>query len=317
MKKLSIIIPCYNVEKFIKKCIESIEKQTYNDLEIIIVDDGSNDNTLKIVKELKKKYKNITIIEQRNSGVSIARNNALKVASGDLITFVDADDFLENDMYEKMINKMEEESADIISCNYNVIVENEIVRQGKNDETVLVYEGQNNIMKAFFKQKISGIAVWNKIFKKNIVEMIHFENELKHYEDKVFLYKACKEAKKVILYNISKYNYVKNDKSASSKIFDISYLDILDAQNIICKQENEFEDLSKMDLSNTYLSLIRMMIISEEYKRYKDLYYDYIQLVKKTKYKQIRNMNKKEMIETLVLKTNKKLYEILIKIRKR
>jgi glycosyltransferase involved in cell wall biosynthesis len=115
---ISIVIPVYNTAKYLPRCIESIINQTYKNLEIIIVDDSSTDDSGKIADEYSKKDSRIIIIHQENRGISIARNKAIEVATGDFIGFVDSDDYIEIDMYELLLNTIKEYNADIVQCSY-------------------------------------------------------------------------------------------------------------------------------------------------------------------------------------------------------
>ena len=128
MKKLSVIVPIYNVEQYLKKCLNSIVNQTYKDLEIILVDDGSPDGCPQLCDEYASLDNRIKVIHKKNGGLSSARNAGLDIATGDYVTFVDSDDYLETDIYEKVINIFEDHSADIVSMRtqlvdqkYNVI----------------------------------------------------------------------------------------------------------------------------------------------------------------------------------------------------
>lgn len=117
MKKISVIIPCYNTEKYIDKCINSIVNQTYKNLEIILVDDQSTDNTWSILNDYSKKHKNITAIQNdKNSGAGYSRNKALKLAKYDLISFIDSDDYIDSNYYESMIKAMEKDKSDVVVC---------------------------------------------------------------------------------------------------------------------------------------------------------------------------------------------------------
>lgn len=116
MNKISIIIPVYQVEKYIRRCLDSILSQTYSNLEIILIDDGSRDMSGKICDEYAIKDSRIKVIHQDNAGVSVARNKGLDICTGDYITFVDSDDFLESFMYEKMMEKVIEYNCDVVMC---------------------------------------------------------------------------------------------------------------------------------------------------------------------------------------------------------
>ena len=120
---ISVIVPVYNVENYLDKCIESIVNQTYKNLEIILVDDGSLDSSSKICDEWAVKDNRIKVIHKTNGGVSSARNEGLKNANGDFIAFVDSDDWLELNMYEKLISKQKETNTDIVFSGYNMIID--------------------------------------------------------------------------------------------------------------------------------------------------------------------------------------------------
>ncbi len=113
MAKVSVIVPVYNVEKYLEECIESLINQTLTDIEIICINDGSTDNSLKILEELQKKDNRIKIINQKNSGVSSARNNGIENATGEYIGFVDSDDWIDSDYYEKLYNTAKKYNSDI------------------------------------------------------------------------------------------------------------------------------------------------------------------------------------------------------------
>ena len=116
MKKISIIVPVYQAEKYISKCIESIVNQTYKNLEIILIDDGSTDRSGEICDEYGKKDNRIVVVHNKNKGVSVARNCGLDIATGDYITFVDSDDYIDLQMYSEMMKVVEKYSCDVVMC---------------------------------------------------------------------------------------------------------------------------------------------------------------------------------------------------------
>lgn len=126
MNKISVIIPVYNSEKFLDACIDSIVKQTYQNFEIILVDDGSTDDSPSLCDQYAAQDKRIKVIHQDNQGVSAARNNGLDLATGDLVSFIDSDDTLDEDMYELLVKLFEENSADITHCGYKHLVGDEV-----------------------------------------------------------------------------------------------------------------------------------------------------------------------------------------------
>ena len=149
MKKISVIVPVYNTEEYIEKCINSITGQTYKNLEIIVVNDGSTDNSLNILKSLQSKDSRIRIINQENKGVSAARNTGLDNTTGEYIAFVDSDDYLEKNMYEKMLKYMGESGADLVSARAFIIERSN--KPGENDYNNYIdtFTSQAQILKAY------------------------------------------------------------------------------------------------------------------------------------------------------------------------
>ena len=150
---LSVIVPVYNGEKYIKDCLESIINQTYKDLQIIVVNDGSTDNTEAIVGEIADKDSRVQLINKENGGVSSARNVGLEYVNKDCITFVDDDDTLDLDMYEILMKYAEYNEYDIVHCGYKRI----------NDETVKLVNGTNNIIKQTKNEALECIVTFHHL----------------------------------------------------------------------------------------------------------------------------------------------------------
>ena len=167
---VSVIVPVYGVEKYIDKCLKSLVSQTLKDIEIIVVNDGSKDKTLDVLQALSLEDKRIKVIDQINSGVSQARNNGLKNASGKYIGFVDADDYIDVTMYEKMYKKAEDNNCEIVICNVND------VKGEEKKVSLCLEEGIINmdmiIKEDFLCEKYCklGTAVWHKIFKSELIK---------------------------------------------------------------------------------------------------------------------------------------------------
>ena len=176
--KISVILPCYNSEKYIEKCIESILNQTYQNIEIIIIDDGSTDHTLKILEKYKKENDKISIIKKKNTGVSDSRNIGIKEAKGKYIMFVDSDDFLELDAIEKLYLNIKKYKANIVRGRYKRI---RLKEQFIEDE-ISVYNGKgiNEIIYNILNGNIP-CYVWLLIINKEILLKydIQFDKKLK------------------------------------------------------------------------------------------------------------------------------------------
>ena len=217
--KVSVLMPAYNVEKYVGAAIESILNQTFSDFEFIIINDGSTDNTAKIIKEYAKKDKRIRFIDNKNNrGVSVSRNMGLDIAQGEYVGFIDADDYVDNDFYEKLYNTAITENADIAKAQLKVL-----------------YNGHCNIIDisdsikankyAFIRHFTTGIYRIQLLRKYKI----YFPENLMLTEDTCFLIKAVHYANKVSLLNGSFYNYIRQDTLSDSK--EYNYKNCCDAIN--------------------------------------------------------------------------------------
>lgn len=211
-KLISIIINVYNGEKYINKCLDSVINQTYTNLEILIINDGSTDKTLEICE--KYKDERIKIITTENQGLSFSRNTGIDNAKGEYLYFVDVDDFIELDTIEYLYNLSQKYDADIVTCeckeiyNYNFKIETkkEIIRSLSNEE----------MLKAFLLKQINFCdSTWNKLIKKDIFNDIRFHN--KTINDLTTTYKLIIKSKKIIYSNQIKYFYYRNQDSVTIK----------------------------------------------------------------------------------------------------
>lgn len=245
MKEVSIIIPAYNAEKYIKECIESILSQTYENIQIIIVNDGSTDSTLKICESFNDKRLNI--INQANKGVSSARNAGKSEATGDYIIFVDADDTLNKNMIETLVYTLEFNNADISICGYKKIFSNNNFINEKIENEEKIYDNDEAIY-AFLEGKYFGIGLWDKLIKREIVEKVDFEDGRKINEDKFYLFNVLLHAKKVYVNNLGLYNYMQREQSVTKGKFGEKNLDIIyfsdKIKEIIEKQYPRFEEIN-------------------------------------------------------------------------
>lgn len=256
---ISIIVPIYNVEKYLNKCVESILKQTYDNLEIILVDDGSLDNCGNICDEYAKKDSRIIVLHKTNGGLSDARNKGINIAKGKYIGFVDSDDYIDNDMFEILYNLCKNNNADISMISYKEI-ENEIIINENSNYTNKVFK-YNNIeaIKELLKdEKIKNYA-WNKLYKKELFDGIEYPIKMA-YEDVGTTYKLFEKAKKIIWYDIPKYNYIRRGTSIVSKN---TYKNLKDFIDLSYQRYNYFENSiysNKIKIENSY-SFIRNMIM--------------------------------------------------------
>lgn len=230
---ISIIVPVYNVELYIKNCVKTIINQTYKNIEIILIDDGSTDNSGKACDELAQTDKRIITIHKKNDGVSSARNAGLDIASGNFVTFVDADDTIKPDFIQTLHDNFED-SVDMTVCAYACVNEkNEITyfsQKTKNEKEIFSREQAIEIM---LYGKVFAGHCWNKMFRKSLLTGLRFNTEMPLYEDLLFVTEYLLKAKKVSYASECLYNYFARTTSASRGKMTSSKLKAFDALNVI------------------------------------------------------------------------------------
>lgn len=215
MELISVIVPVYNVESYLEKCIESIQNQSYKSLEIILVNDGSTDSSGDICDKYAACDKRIRVIHQKNGGISSARNTGLEVANGDYIAFVDSDDYIDFKMYEDLLNILKEYNLDIIDCG-SFRDKNGMITGGCNDGQIEIYEKDDALRLAMHDGFTS---VWNKLYKRDIVISIRFP-EGRKFEDSAISYLYIANANRIGHINRSYYYYRLNLNSITQTSFD-------------------------------------------------------------------------------------------------
>lgn len=206
MPKVSVIVPVYNVEEYLERCLDSLVNQTLKDIEIIIVNDGSTDGSKEKIQKYINTYKNIVYLEKENGGLSSARNYGIPYAKGEYIGFVDSDDYVELTMYEKMYNKAIEEKSDMVECDFIWEYPNK-----KREDIGKVYSSKKE---AIIEARV---VAWNKIIKKDIIEKtkITFPEGLR-YEDIEFFYKIVPYLDKISFVKETLVHYVQRESSIAN-----------------------------------------------------------------------------------------------------
>jgi glycosyltransferase involved in cell wall biosynthesis len=204
--KLSVIVPVYKVEQYIHRCIDSILNQTYKNLEVILVDDGSPDNCGKICDAYASKDSRVSVIHQQNMGLSMARNNGMKIASGDYICFVDSDDFIELKMYEHMVNVALTENLALVECSVNV---NGEVFYEQNPKTLYIQDFDDVLERPVM---MGFNSAWNKLYRKDLIANMSFKKGV-IYEDFLFTSQIWSKIKKVGFIPMAYYHYSQEGES--------------------------------------------------------------------------------------------------------
>lgn len=212
-RKVSLIVPAYNVEEYIKKCITSIENQTYQNYELIIIDDGSTDGTTDIIKEVSACNSKIKVLNGGHKGVSNARNMGLDCVKGDYVTFVDSDDFICENYIENLVNWLEAENVDLAICGTNDISEDgKIVKQSLQLEGEVLNNDQ--FLSDIVLCKKYTCTVWGKIYKSELLKNIRFDTNISISEDFKFLYYLSRKIKRVYYNSMPLYNWLVRSSSA-------------------------------------------------------------------------------------------------------
>ena len=212
MPKISIIIHVYNVEKYLKQCLESVIHQTFKDIEIIIVNDCSKDNSLSIIKEYQLKDNRIILIDLKNNvGLGFARNKGIKIAKGNYIVFIDSDDWVKNDYIEILFNNIEKYNLDIFATNF-YLYDNETNKTTTYKYSQFVTNCKNYDILLLTPSRIC--APWARIYKKDFLIKNNIFFLLKNKEDSLFFYELILSRPKILFANIPMYFYRTNLKNS-------------------------------------------------------------------------------------------------------
>lgn len=237
---ISVIVPVYNTEKYLRRCIDSILAQTYKDFELILIDDGSTDNSGLICDEYEKNYNRIRVIHQQNSGVSVARNEGVKVSEGNYIVFIDSDDWISADYLSNLYLACKKNNAQIAFCDYaiaNDITSYEIYNS--IEESIQVFSGHDAVQ--FYAEKTldKGMAhfrsPWAKILKKEIALKHPFPSDRVYAEDAACVYLWLWEANRVVHINDCGYFYFRNPDGICQRPIGEFYIGVFMSEDEILK----------------------------------------------------------------------------------
>ena len=211
---VSVLIPVYNASTYLRQCLDSVVNQTYSHLQIVIIDDGSIDNSFVLCQEYTKLDTRVEAYHQENQGVAITRNNLLEKVRGDYVLFIDADDWVEPDMVESLVNLAETHNADIVTCK-NVI--NDSVCQ--KDSIELNVWSQEETIYHFLRHIILNGSLWNKLIRTRLLNGIKFQPDISFGEDALFCWQVLQCTRKVVQTSAQYYHYRMNNDSLSHQRF--------------------------------------------------------------------------------------------------
>lgn len=312
--KISIITPAYNAEKYIKRCVESVLSQTYENIEHIVVDDGSSDNTLSILNEMSKSDERLKVIHKENEGVSIARNVAIEHSNGDFIIFADADDWMEKDMCENMLSSALENDSDIVICEYYNYYES----SDKKDRIKL-----EKIEGSSFPDLISddsnryGGFPWNKMIKANMIKH-NFDNNIHFYENLLFFLENFDRTTKYSVVFQPLYNYCINDNSAvHSKKYNPKKLTSLIALERVIPLMNNKNKINYMftyvnSFYSIYFDMFNAHVDTSALKKSKTKMHDYFKVLKNNKH-----LSNKSKIKLYIMRYFTIVFFVIKKVKSR
>lgn len=225
--KISIIVPIYKVEKYLKQCVASILAQTYTNFELILVDDGSPDACPAMCDEFAAQDNRIKVIHKRNGGLSDARNAGLDIASGEYIGFIDSDDYVSSEMYSVLVHGILEANAELAICNY--IRVDEFGNRIPDKSLSGISKNRCFSKKEFIEELLKPyggyfVVAWNKLYKKSIFQELRFPNGKQH-EDEFIIHHVVAQCEKVMYVKDELYFYLQRDGSIMSKSFNVRYMD--------------------------------------------------------------------------------------------
>lgn len=240
--KISVIVPIYNVEKYLENCLQSIINQTYQNLEIILIDDGSTDESGFICNKYAQKDSRILVKHIRNAGQANARNIGLDMATGDYISFVDSDDWLEKNMLAELLTLCLDNDAQVSSCGYQKITKNSL-SETSSEECYIKILSFKDIIKGLLSQNEVRFEVWNKLYDKKLLSDIRFKSGQLH-EEVYFNKQVFFNINKMVYTNKKLYNYNANREGSTASSFKSSQLCIFDEFKTFSK---ELEQMNLLD----------------------------------------------------------------------
>lgn len=275
-KKISVIVPIYNVEKFLPFCLESIINQTYKNLEIILINDGSTDSSLEICKKYSLKDNRIKVIHQENHGLSYSRNIGIETASSPYISFIDADDIISPYYYEYLLNLILENNADIAECSFAKIDESLISNYTFPDLSHPKYikldsiGALNRIHNENLYVCMNSVIVCNKLYKISLFDEIRFPVG-RLYEDELTTYKLFYKAKSIVSSEAILYGYIQHESSIMNQPFHEKRLTALSAYDDYISFFNKLGDLELIEkCKRRYLRLLLKILTELKSSNYSD-----------------------------------------------
>ena len=312
---ISVIVPVYNVAQYLEKSIASIQQQTYQNLEIILVDDGATDESGRLCEQIAEQDERVLVYHKENEGLSQARNDGLKQAHGDYVIFIDSDDYIHPEMIASLYQQLVKEDADVSSCGVMNVYANSESPQTENQDDYFVCDTETFLREYLIGEKIPG-TICNKLIKKEIAAQLTFPKGL-IYEDAYYHFDLIKVAKKYVVNTKPYYYYFHRGDSITTKPYakkDLAYIDIY--QKFYTEVVKEYPNLTEVAffrLAYAHFFILDKMLLDENFKEFKD-YQRIYGYLKKHAFAIFKNtiFRKGRRISALALFVNVRLYRILL-----
>lgn len=273
MKQVTVVICAYNSENTIAKCIRSVSNQSYKNLQILVVNDGSTDNTMDVCEELMKRDPRIIVVNQPNSGVSAARNKGLVNTTGDYVTFVDSDDYLENDHIEKLISGIDGNKLAITGYYYDLLDSNgRLIRRTEKKEDISGEYFLNDLANLYSKELLA--VVWNKLYITSMIngQNIRFDENIRLGEDFLFNldYLSCCRVKSFFVCKDTTYHYINQKKERLSSSYNEDFINIQNTifhkfKSLVSKYDNEsLKKMNYLHANALFASIDNLMMIKRK-----------------------------------------------------
>ena len=312
---ISVIVPVYNVAQYLEKSIASIQQQTYQNLEIILVDDGATDESGRLCEQIAEQDERVLVYHKENEGLSQARNDGLKQAHGDYVIFIDSDDYIHSEMIASLYQQLVKEDADVSSCGVMNVYANSESPQTENQDDYFVCDTETFLREYLIGEKIPG-TICNKLIKKEVAAQLTFPKGL-IYEDAYYHFDLIKVAKKYVVNTNPYYYYFHRGDSITTKPYaekDLAYIDIY--QKFYTEVVKEYPNLTEVAffrLAYAHFFILDKMLLDDNFKEFKDYprIYGYL---KKHAFAIFKNtiFRKGRRISALALFVNVRLYRILL-----
>ncbi len=312
---ISVIVPIYKVEPYLEKCVQSIQNQTYKNLEIILVDDGSPDACGDMCDKFAQEDSRIIVVHRENGGLSAARNSGLDVAHGEYVGFVDSDDYIDGDMLECLYRELVAHKSELAVCRARILSEHD----GQPFDTAASYsvtEYRGDEAHRYILQNLDN-SVWNKLFFREAIGALRFPHGKIHGEDFIFVLQYLRRITQIVVLNCEKYNYIKHKNSITQSSFSKSSLDEIYVKDYIQDYISQYYP-NYLYLANKWcvkarINIVRQIMLSEHKNTWHDELRSCREYIKRNYRSVRRDLSKKERMEYFLQRYFRPVYPFIMR----